>query len=183
MMEKHGCQKELSKINLEEFLYGEHVGKEEFLTDCPKFTLEDVLSEFQRGSFNPEKILIILEKNLLANQETPGTLDILLQIASQKGELALVKKLMEKGADPKAQGSEALISAADKGHLDVVKWLAEKGADPKAQDSPALNRAALNGHVDVVEWLLEKGADPMSISFQFSPCFLLENSPFFSKIF
>ena len=96
MMEKHGCQKELSKINLEEFLYGEHVGKEEFLTDCPKFTLEDVLSEFQRGSFNPEKILIILEKNLLANQETPGTLDILLQIASQKGELALVKKLMEK---------------------------------------------------------------------------------------
>lgn len=57
--------------------------------------------------------------------------------AAERGELALVKSMLEKGVDVNARnkyGQTALILAAARGHFDVVKLLLEKGADLRARD-------------------------------------------------
>lgn len=58
----------------------------------------------------------------------------------------------------------ALQIAANKGQLDVVKLLVEKGADLNYKHPitkmTALSLAAVDGFTDVVSYLLSKGADP-----------------------
>lgn len=51
-----------------------------------------------------------------------------------------------------------LIDAAYRNDIDTVKLLLENGADPNAEDSQALIKAGLNGHTEIVKLLLEKGA-------------------------
>ena len=58
----------------------------------------------------------------------------------------------------------ALHIAANKGQLEVVKLLVERGADlnykhPITKMTP-LAMAALDGYTDIVDYLLSKGADP-----------------------
>jgi ankyrin repeat protein len=58
----------------------------------------------------------------------------------------------------------ALHIAANKGQLEVVKLLVDRGADlnykhPITKMTP-LAMAALDGYTDVVDYLLSKGADP-----------------------
>jgi ankyrin repeat protein len=85
--------------------------------------------------------------------------------AAGSGHEAVVRLLLEKGADVKARdsyGRTALHWAASSGHEAVVRLLLEKGADVKARDSDggtALHRAASRGQEAVVRLLLEKGAD------------------------
>ncbi|KAF2853751.1 ankyrin [Plenodomus tracheiphilus IPT5] len=73
---------------------------------------------------------------------------------SQRGSEAVVKLLLDKGANVNvnAQGGHygnALQAASAGGYKAVVKLLLDKGADPNAQ-----------GHEAVVKLLLDKGADP-----------------------
>ncbi|KAL6887036.1 hypothetical protein GGI43DRAFT_264528 [Trichoderma evansii] len=85
--------------------------------------------------------------------------------ASYYGHHAIVKLLVEKGANIEAKDSDgrtALLWAAEKGHQATVKLLVEKGADIEAKDSDGLTPlsfAAENGHQATVELLVEKGAD------------------------
>lgn len=85
--------------------------------------------------------------------------------AAERGDAAVVKVLLAKGADVNAKddgGRTALMTASDNGHLDVVKALLAKGADVNATASngwTALMAASYNGHVDVVKTLLAKGTD------------------------
>jgi len=58
----------------------------------------------------------------------------------------VVKRLIEEGADPKADKSWPLRWAADHGHLNIVKLLIPL-SDPKARNSEALRWAALCGHL------------------------------------
>ena len=63
-------------------------------------------------------------------------LDNELMAAANKGDLAKVKDLVEKGAYPNfhdAGGSTPLIEAVYGGHAEVVKFLLEKGADANAR--------------------------------------------------
>jgi ankyrin repeat protein len=78
----------------------------------------------------------------------------------------VVKLLLDKGADPNAQGGfygNALQAASEEGHEQVVKLLLDKGADPNAQGEDygnALQAASSGGHEQVVKLLLNNGADP-----------------------
>jgi len=54
----------------------------------------------------------------------------------------------------------ALTWAAETGKIDIVKWLLEAGADPTHEDSQALKQAATFGQDEAVEILINAGADP-----------------------
>lgn len=67
-------------------------------------------------------------------------------------------------ANEKSFAWSALQMAADKGQLDIVKLLVERGAEIEyrhpVNKMTALHLAAYSGHNDVVKYLLSKGADP-----------------------
>ncbi|KAH6696513.1 ankyrin repeat-containing domain protein [Leptodontidium sp. MPI-SDFR-AT-0119] len=90
----------------------------------------------------------------------PGAKEELLFWAAEKGYDAVVKLLLEKGANT------PLLSAAMGGHEAVVKLLLEKDANVdtayKNDGQTPLSSAAARGHEDVVKLLLEKGAHPLS---------------------
>ncbi|MCJ1344209.1 hypothetical protein MMC31_002412 [Peltigera leucophlebia] len=86
--------------------------------------------------------------------------------AAENGHEAVVKLLLEKGADGESKDSynqTPLFWAANNGHESVVKLLLEEGVDVEPKDSKygrvPLSWAAENGHKTVVELLLEKGVD------------------------
>jgi len=80
-------------------------------------------------------------------------------------ETAIVRLLLEKGADKEAKdrvGGTPLHRAAEGGHEAIVRLLLEKGADKEAKDQDGgtpLHWAARGGHEAIVRLLLEKGAD------------------------
>ncbi|MFS7956992.1 putative non-specific serine/threonine protein kinase [Helianthus anomalus] len=86
-------------------------------------------------------------------------------IASRKGEVRTIRKILESGAVVNGldqHGWTALHRAAFKGRAEVVKFLIEKGVDINARDEEgytALHCAVESGHVDVLELLVKKGAD------------------------
>ncbi len=73
--------------------------------------------------------------------------------AASSGRLGVVKRLLDKGADPRLNYSRPLWAAAANGHLKTVKLLLPM-SDPKAGDSWALSGAAMNGHIEIVKALL-----------------------------
>jgi ankyrin repeat protein len=87
--------------------------------------------------------------------------------AAEKGHEAVVKLLLEKGAEMETKDDNysrtPLSWAAEKGHEAVVKLLLEKGAEMETKDDnfgrTPLSWAAMNGHEAVVKLLLEKGAE------------------------
>jgi hypothetical protein len=88
-----------------------------------------------------------------------------LQAASIGGHEAVVRLLLDKGADVNAQGGEygnALQAASVEGREVVVRLLLDKGADVNAQGGEygnALQAASSQGHEAVVKLLLHKDAD------------------------
>ena len=79
--------------------------------------------------------------------------------ASYKGQLDIVKHLIENGADIHVNNDRALRCAINNNHLDVVKHLVECGADIHACNDQALRWASSNGHLDIVKYLIECDAD------------------------
>jgi len=88
-----------------------------------------------------------------------------LHVAAQNGQLEIVQKLAENGANVNQasnSGITPLHVAAQNEHLAVVQFLAEHGADvnkAKNYGTSPLCVAALNGHLAVVQFLAEFGAD------------------------
>lgn len=88
-----------------------------------------------------------------------------LHVASNRGDTATVRLLLENGADVNAVDSyygSALLAASAPGHLETVKLLLESGADVNTcgyEDVSALEAASANGHFETVKLLLEFGAD------------------------
>ncbi|KAJ6591131.1 ankyrin repeat-containing domain protein [Mycena vulgaris] len=89
-----------------------------------------------------------------------------LQVAAASGREAVVRLLIESGADVNAEGNvgPALQAASAMGHYSAAKLLIEHGADvnptmPWYSCQSPLYAASLNGQERVVQLLLESGAD------------------------
>ncbi|MQM32728.1 MAG: hypothetical protein CRU78_20470 [Candidatus Accumulibacter phosphatis] len=85
-----------------------------------------------------------------------------LSLAAFKGNLPIVRRLVEAGADVNLYGWPPLIYAAFNGHTAVVEYLITRGANIDAtteNGSTALFFAARFGHLQIVELLLKNKAD------------------------
>ena len=85
-----------------------------------------------------------------------------LSLAAFKGNLPIVRRLVEAGADVNLYGWPPLIYAAFNGHTTVVEYLITRSADIDAtteNGSTALFFAARFGHLKIVELLLQNKAD------------------------
>ncbi|KAJ7453546.1 hypothetical protein B0H11DRAFT_2245368 [Mycena galericulata] len=124
-------------------------------------------SALRIAALNDDETMMSLLLNHGANTNEKGgpRLRALLLEASEKGNEATVKLLIEHGADVNAQNQwygSALQSASSMGHGAIVKLLIENGADVNAQHDwygSALRGAALMGHESIVKLLIECGAD------------------------
>jgi ankyrin repeat protein len=102
----------------------------------------------------------VLDTNVDIDAEVDEDYGNPLQVASVYGHIAVVRLLLEKGADVNVQGGQwgsALQAASYWGHQAVVRLLLENGADVNAQGGDfgnALNAASAEGHEAVVRLLL-----------------------------
>ena len=113
-------------------------------------------------------VLILVLLSWAGISGAAATVDDQLMEASKRGDMRLVKTILEKGADVNAVdkgGATALIYAADGGHVKVVGLLLEKGADVNAKNKggwTALMWAATGSssrRTEMVKLLIAKGAD------------------------
>ncbi|KAJ7595698.1 ankyrin repeat-containing domain protein [Mycena floridula] len=103
-----------------------------------------------------EGVKLLIDKG--ANLQVQG--EAALRKASGRGDLEIIKLLIEKGVSPK--NANILWLACYSGHLEVVKFLVENGADVNAQDGhhgTPLQAAIWSRKSGVVEFLIESGAD------------------------
>ncbi|NXG43687.1 BARD1 protein, partial [Psilopogon haemacephalus] len=90
--------------------------------------------------------------------------ETLLHVASIKGDLAAVERLLKNGADPNVKdnaGWTPLHEACNHGHTEVVELLLQHKALVNTtgyQNESPLHDAAKNGHVSIAELLLLHGA-------------------------
>ncbi|KAI3991302.1 hypothetical protein MKX01_034621 [Papaver californicum] len=88
-----------------------------------------------------------------------------LLIASRKGELRTIHRLLERGASINGKdqhGWSALHRAAFKGKMDIVRMLLGKDADINSRDEDgytAFHCASEAGHGEVIELLVKRGVD------------------------
>jgi len=93
--------------------------------------------------------------------------DHALRDGAKYGQLAVVKLLLNRGADVHANNDKALISAVKYSHrlhheddaLAVVELLLAQGADLHVNDDEALRIASSNGQLAMVALLLNRGAN------------------------
>jgi ankyrin repeat protein len=109
----------------------------------------------------PLLLLLLLASGSVLAQD----LNEQLLAAARKGDPALARTLIEKGADVNAKtryGATPLSYACDRGNVELVRLLIEKGANVDVKDTfygaTPIIWAAQKGHADVVKLLLEKGA-------------------------
>lgn len=98
-----------------------------------------------------------------------------LDLAVEHGHSEVFERLLTEGCEP--PGARALVAAAGRGDLKLVRRLLELGVDPNAATSEFFDQsfmgffmfqssttavavAAANGHEAVVRYMLERGADP-----------------------
>lgn len=93
-----------------------------------------------------------------------------LEEASASGDLASVKRFLEKGSHQRSTNIDfALWAASKKGHLDIVKILVEKCSDKVCLEL-AMMFAAYEGHGNVVSFLLETGAEKYNFALDGAAC-------------
>lgn len=99
------------------------------------------------------------------NRSFPDSDECVLTTAVSKGDLEIVRLLLELGADPNVRETVTppLIAAAASGSRELVTTLLDAGAEVDVRDedgSTPLMIAAACGHVDIIRELLHRGANP-----------------------
>ena len=115
------------------------------------------------ASNGDERIIefLLRSKCNILKQNTFG--DTAIGLAALRGQLSVVRRLADAGAQLDGKNWNPLHYAAYAGHIEVVRWLIERKAplDAKAPNlQTALMLAAKNGHEEAVHLLIEAGASP-----------------------
>jgi ankyrin repeat protein len=110
------------------------------------------------------KSRMLIEHGADVNVRTQQERTPLMAAAKRNGNGALVRLLLEKGADVKTPGDTPLIQAAQSGDVEIMRTLIERGANvncisPRLGETP-LMYAAASDNVEAVRLLLAKGANP-----------------------
>jgi cytochrome c len=88
--------------------------------------------------------------------------------AAKKGDVALIAKLLDEGADVNKRSAIAtpLYFAVQENHPEAVKLLLQRGADANGESvgGTALQSAARTGSAEMASLLLEHGANPNAAS-------------------
>ncbi len=128
-----------------------------------------VLSSYKNLTIGKEELISIINKDeIFVNAKDIDGNTVLRQVAGS-GNLEVVLKLLEKGADINAKndvGATALMQAASNGKLEIVEKLLEKGADIHAAGTngrTALGWAVFKNQWAVAERLIIAGADVSSV--------------------
>lgn len=102
---------------------------------------------------------------LQASGVLPNDPNILIK-SVQKGDIWLIKQLLEAGADVHAQNDYALRLASEYGHTEVLELLLEAGANVHADNDQALRVAAYGGHTEIIRLLVNYGASLFAVFFE-----------------
>ncbi|EOQ28978.1 TPA: suppressor of fused domain protein [Bacillus thuringiensis] len=127
-----------------------------------KQVVKEIRSSIKNG--NVEEVAELIGSNIeLLNMMTPfGTW---LHVAASRGQLDIVKKLVELGSNINTlggvYGGGALNEAASEGYIDIVRYLLSCGADMDTSEPERnpLFGAISNEHVDIAKLLIESGID------------------------
>lgn len=122
-----------------------------------------ILEAAQSGGVAEARAAFLIGESV--NSRTPRGVPALL-VAVQSGNIAVLRFLLEKGANPnlfdKSTGKTALIAAAELGDGGMTHLLLQHKAEPQHQDrqgETALIKASRVGAADVVQSLLGSGLD------------------------
>ena len=115
-----------------------------------------------------EVVQILLEAGARIEAQREHTSTTALQIAAEYGQLPVVRKLIESGADVNYKGkvSTALFSASKNGHTEIVDLLISHGATdnlPPQYSDTALTAASAKGYSKIVKLLQKIHASPGSL--------------------
>jgi len=100
--------------------------------------------------------IVALLKAYGAEDLGPGYKNAALLSASEKGDLTLVRRWLDEGADINivdAAGATPLIHASLAGHVEVVRFLLDSGADAKLGEKCGYWHAGMKGHGEVAKML------------------------------
>ncbi|XWV24497.1 ankyrin repeat protein [Tupanvirus deep ocean] len=88
-------------------------------------------------------------EKLTEYQATNYDLALISATICKKNDIALL--LLSKGANPSINDSEVLVVASESGNVDLVRAFLLKGANPNVTDGLPLEKAVRNRHIDVVK--------------------------------
>jgi N-acyl-D-amino-acid deacylase len=110
------------------------------------------------------KVQRLLDRGANVNARSATERTALLVAASYPGTVDLLRLLLARGADLRAQdraGATALSLVVRSADLDVVRFLAERGLDPAALTPVARRVGLARNYRPTIEYLLSKGAAPI----------------------
>ena len=125
--------------------------------------MKTLIEAVQNGDFDTAEQWLLGGAPADCSDERSG--ESALAIAVGRADVAMVRLLLEHGADPNflETATWPLDTAAGRGYKEILELLLDEDADPDAQDEDGctpLIGAASGGHLEIVELLLEVGADP-----------------------
>ena len=118
------------------------------------FSREDILAFLDYGPWI-RKVTLPDDVRVYENPGEPRKCKANKVILGKKEKITVkvIKRLIDEGADPKANNNYPLMWAATNGHYGIVKLLLQY-TDTKTYFNDALNRATQNGYLDIVKLLL-----------------------------